>query len=126
MNIQTATNGMMDARMQLRTQRGVTDPSFMSEQMQRLCQYTGAIEEHLADLEEELEVMEMAKFNWYRREENKSVNQAETLAKQDMGVIKGQIAKLKRYVNSSWSIIGVAQSRWNHLKSEYQQGGKVM
>jgi outer membrane protein TolC len=105
---------MMDARSALRSQKGVTDPSFISEQMQRLAQYVGAVEEHLADLEERVEVEEMTVFSGHRAD-GKSVNQAEILAKQEIGALKGQIAKLKRYVNSSWAIIGVAQSRVNHL-----------
>lgn len=115
MNLEDATKGMMDARTQLRSTRGVNDPFFISEQMQRLTQYTGAVEEHLAELEEELEVEEMTRFIHYTKTEGKSVNQSEILAKQEVGSHKGEIAKLKRYVNSSWSIIGVAQSRWNHL-----------
>lgn len=114
MEIEVATKGMMDARAAFRSQRGVSDPFFISEQMQRLTQYTGAVEEYLADLEEELEVEEMERFMHYCRE-GKSINQAEILAKQEVGSHKGEIAKLKRYVNSSWAIIGVAQSRWNHL-----------
>ena len=114
MDLQTATKGMMDARAALRTKDGVNNPSFISEQMQRLAQYTGSVEEHLAELEERIEVEEMNVFNGHRAD-GKSVNQAELLAKQEVGSLKGEIAKLKRYVNSSWSIIGVAQSRVNHL-----------
>ena len=116
MDLQEATKGMMDARAQLRSKRGVTDPFFISEQMQRLAQYTGAVEEHLAEKEEELEVIEMQKFKAYCKE--KSVNQAEILTRYEVGSHKGEIAKLKRYVNSSWQIVGVAQSRFNHLGQE--------
>lgn len=122
MKIDDAVKGLLDARAKLRTKQGVTDPSFISEQMQRLTQYTGAVEENLAPLEEELEVKEMQRFLHYTKTEGKSVNQAEILAKQEVGSLKGEIAKLKRLVNSSWSIIGVAQSRWNHLNAEYKQG----
>jgi hypothetical protein len=122
MELTVAVKGMMEARNQLRSKQGVTSPSFISEQMQRLTQYTGAVEEHLAELEEQLEVDEMEKFLHYTRTEGKSVNQSEILAKQEVGSLKGEIAKLKRYVNSSWSIIGVAQSRFNHLNMEYKQG----
>lgn len=115
----------MKTRAALRSRQGVSDPGFISEQMQRLAQYTGAIEEYLAEREENLEVEEMTKFIHYTKVEGKSVNQSEILAKQEVGSLKGEIAKLKRYVNSSWSIIGVAQSRWNHLNSEYKQGGRV-
>lgn len=125
MDLQVAVKGMMEARAQLRSKKGVSDPTFISEQMQRLAQYTGAVEEHLADLEEQLEVVEMKKFINYTKEQGKSVNQAEILAKQEVGSLKGEIAKLKRYVSSSWQIVGVSQSRWNHLSAEYKQGGRT-
>lgn len=118
MDLEIATKGMMDARSELRSERGVTDPFFISEQMQRLAQYTGAVEEHLAELEEQLEVLESRKFLNYTKEQGRSVNQAEILAKQEVGSHKGKIAKLKRYVNSSWQIVGVSQSRFNHLSAE--------
>lgn len=118
MDLDTAVKGMMEARAQLRSKRGVTDPFFISEQMQRLAQYTGAIEEILAEREEALEVDEMTQFLHYTKTEGKSVNQAEILAKQEVGQLKGEIARLKRYVNSSWNIIGVSQSRFNHLQRE--------
>lgn len=118
MELETAVDGMMKTRAALRTKQGVSDPGFISEQMQRLAQYTGAVEEHLADFEEELEVEEMKRFIHYTKTEGKSVNQAEILAKQEVGEIKGRIAKLKRYVGGSWQIVGVAQSRFNHLQKQ--------
>lgn len=118
MYLEEATKGMMKTREALRSKQGVNDPFFISEQMQRLAQYTGAIEEHLAEREEALEIEEMTKFLHYTKTEGKSVNQAEILAKQEVGKLKGEIARLKRYVNSSWNIIGVSQSRFNHLKQE--------
>jgi outer membrane protein TolC len=114
MNLETAVRLMIDARAKLRTKDGISDPSYISQEMMRLAQATGAVEEHLADLEERLEVEEMTVFNGHRAD-GKSINQAEVLAKQEIGALKGQITKLKRYVNSSWAIIGVAQSRVNHL-----------
>lgn len=114
MKLEVAVKGMMNARDKLRTRQGVTDPVFISEQMQRLTQYTGAVEEHLAELEEEIELQLMNKFNKYLSDE-KSINQAEILARFEVGAVKGEIAKLKRYVNSSWQIVSVAQSRHNHL-----------
>lgn len=106
----------MNARQALRSQKGVEDANFISQQMQRLAQYAGAVEEHLAVFEEELELEEMKVFKLHTKD--KSVNQAEILVKMETGKSKGQIAKLKRYVNSSWQIVGVAQSRWNHLTKQ--------
>ncbi len=121
MDLEVAITGMLDARNQLRNKRGVSDGTFISEQMMRLTQYTGAVEEHLAVFEEELEVAEMKEFD-SQLTQGKSVNMSETLAKQKVGSLKGKIAYLKRLVNSSWSIIGVAQSRFNHLNAEYKTG----
>ena len=116
MKLEDAVNGMMHSRAQLRSPQGVQDPYFISEQMQRLAQYTGAVEEHLAALEEEIELVEHESF--IKHSETRSVNQAEKLAKDEVSALKGSIAKLKRYVNSSWQIIGVAQSRFNHIQKE--------
>lgn len=118
MTLEVAVKGMMATRKALRSKQGVVDPIYISENMQRLAQYTGAVEEHLAGLEEQLEVVESRKFINYTKDQGKSVNQAEILAKQEVGSLKGEIARLKRYVNSSWQIVGVAQSRWNHLSKE--------
>jgi hypothetical protein len=113
MNLDDAVVGMMDAREKLRSRQGVTDPYFISEQMQRLAQYTGAVEEHLAQYEEDLELEEHRAFK--KHSAYLSVNQAEKLAKDEVSELKGKIAKFKRYVNSSWALIGVAQSRFNHI-----------
>jgi len=114
MDLEAAVSGMLDARSELRSKRGVEDALFISEQMQRLAQYTGAVEEHLAVLEEEIEVVEHTAF--VKHCETRSINQSEILAKDEVSSHKGKIAKLKRYVNSSWAIIGVAQSRFNHIQ----------
>lgn len=121
MELDVAITGLLDARNKLRGTRGVSDPTFISEQMMRLTQYTGAVEEHLALFEEELEIAEMREFD-NQLTQGKSVNMSETLAKQKVGSQKGKIAYLKRLVNSSWSIIGVSQSRFNHLNTERGMG----
>lgn len=117
MELDEAIKGMLTTREFLRSKPGIDDALFISEQMQRLTQYTGAVEEHLAQFEEALETDETALFNGYLKQ-GKSVNAAETLTKQEVGPSKGNIAKLKRYVDSSWKIIGVSQSRWNHLNKQ--------
>lgn len=115
MDLDQAVDGMMKTRAALRSDKGVNDPAFISEQMQRLTQYTGAVEEHLGALEEKLEVTEMQHFVLYTKEEGRSVPQSYTLAKKDVSELRGQIQKLKRYTSGSWQIVSVAQSRFNHL-----------
>lgn len=117
MELEDAVKGMMAARNALRSKPGIQNPGFISEQMQRLAQYTGAVEEHLAQLEEDFEREEEAKFQGHLGQGD-SVNKAETLTKMEIGNLKGEIAKLKRYVNSSWQIVGVAQSRFNHMQKQ--------
>jgi hypothetical protein len=114
MDLQQSVTLMLDARAKLRTREGIESPSYISREMMRLAQATGAVEEHLAELEERIEIDEMNIFNGWLAD-GKSINQAEMLSKQEVGALKGQVAKLKRYVNSSWAIIGTAQSRFNHL-----------
>lgn len=116
MELTDAITGMMNARKCLRSKQGVQDPLYISEQMQRLAQYTGAVEEHLAGLEEAIEITMTKKFIMYAKED--SVNKAEKLARFETGETKGQIAKLRRYVHSSWSLVSTAQSRWNHLQKD--------
>lgn len=117
MDLDTAVKGMLRSREFLRSAKGLSDAMYISEQMQRLAQYTAAVEEHLASYEEQFETEEASKFKDYMSE-GKSANQAEILAKKDSAELKGQIAKLKRYTASSWQIVGVAQSRFNHLQKE--------
>jgi hypothetical protein len=124
MNLETAVKGLLQVRNDLRSRRGVVDPLFISENMQRLAQYTSAVEEHLGKLEEELEVLEMNKFLAYTKQ-GKSVNMSETLVKQEVGSHKGQIANLSRLVKSSWALISTSQSRINHLSTEQRMGGKI-
>lgn len=118
MELDKALDGMMKTRAALRSPQGVRDPNFISENMQRLAQYTGAVEEHLGALEEQIEVTEMQHFVLYNTEEKRSVSQAYTLAKKDVSELRGQIQKLKRYCSGSWQIVSVAQSRFNHLTKQ--------
>jgi hypothetical protein len=124
-DIDKAIDGMLKTRAALRSKRGITDPQFISENMQRLAQYTGAIEEHMGEIEEKLEVDEGSRFTHYTKTEGRSVNQSEILAKQEVSETKGQIAKLKRFVNSSWQIVDVARSRFNHLTIEKRENGHI-
>lgn len=117
MNLDESIKGLLKTREALRSKQGITDPNFISEQMQRLTQYVGAVEEHLADYEKQLED-EMHHLFINHTKGGSSVSQSETLARFHTKQLKGEVEKLNRYVKSSWSIIGVAQSRVNHLTKE--------
>lgn len=118
MLLATAVKGMMEARNALQQKpEGISMPTFISEQIQTLAQYTGAIEEILAEDEAKLVKDEAAKFKAYMAS-GKSANMAANLLKHDFTDERAEIVKLTRLANSSWKIIGVAQSRIKHLIAE--------
>lgn len=117
MLLATALKGMQEARNSLQQKEGVSNPSYISEHTQRLAQYTGAVEEVLAEDEADLVKKESDKFKAYM-DEKKSANMASNLLKYDFTEERAQIIKLTRLCNSSWKIISVAQSRVKHLIAE--------
>lgn len=117
MLLTTAVKGMMDARTSLQKKEAVSLPTFISEQIQILAQYTGAVEEVLAEDEASLVRKESNQFKTYM-EEKKSANMAANLLKYDFIEERAEIVKLTRLCNSSWKIIGVCQSRIKHLIAE--------
>lgn len=118
MELDKALQGMFDAEEKLRSKQGVNNPVFMSEQMMRLSQYTGAVEEKLAEYEKDYEVNLSIKLKQYMLTEGMKPTPSEARAKMDLGEIKGQIAYLTRLVSSAWKQVGVIQSRINHLARE--------
>lgn len=117
MLVSTAINGMLEIRSALRDTGGVSNPAFISEQIQKLAQYTGVAEEHLAEQESALVKLEAQKFQEYI-DSGKSVNMTTGLMKYAFSDERADITKLSRLANSSWKIIGVAQSRIKHLIAE--------
>ncbi len=124
MDVDESVKYLLRVRNDLRSTRGVTDPIFISENMQRLAQYTGRVEEILAELEEDQDELENKAFHAHLSQ-GKSVNMAETLAKKEVGNHRGKIARLSRLVKSSWALIGTAQSRRKHLETDFKLGGKI-
>jgi hypothetical protein len=117
MLLATAVKGMLETRNALESKEGVSLPVFISENIQRLAQYTAAIEEILADDEAELVIKEADKFAEYLAA-GKSVNMANNLLKYEFKEERAEITRLTRYANSSWKLIGVGQSRIKHLIAE--------
>jgi len=113
----TALTGMLEARNSLQKTEAISNPTYISEQTQTLAQYTGAVEEVLAEDEADLIMKESKRFKTYM-EEKKSANMATNLLKYDFTEEKAEIVKLTRLCNSSWKIISVAQSRVKHLIAE--------
>lgn len=120
MDLDKAIKGMLDAEDKLRTAKGIVDPSTLSEQMMRLSQYLGAVEEHLADYEKKYEMSLAQKLHNLMIVQGMKPTPAEARAKMELGEVKGQIAYLSRLVTSGWRQVGVIQSRINHLIRESQ------
>lgn len=117
MLLATSLKGMLEARESLQKSEGISLPSYISEQTQRLAQYTGAVEEVLAEDEAELVRKTSKKFKEYM-DSGKSANMAGELIKYDFTEERAEIVKLTRLTGSSWKIISVSQSRVKHLIAE--------
>lgn len=117
MLLATALKGMSEARDALQKQEGISLPSYISEQTQRLAQYTGAVEEILAENEAELVRKTSKQFKSYM-DGGKSANMAGELLKYDFVEERAEVVQLTRLCNSSWKIISVSQSRVKHLIAE--------
>jgi hypothetical protein len=124
MNLETAIKGMLDAQDRLRTVRGTSDPDEISEQMQRLSQYTGAVELHLASFERDYEIRLGKQLGEYLAG-GSSASAAESRLRVELAKEKGELKYLTRIVGSAWRQVGVAQSRHNHLTREKSLGGKT-
>lgn len=107
----------MEARDALQKPEGISLPSYISEHTQRLAQYTGALEEILAEGEADLVKKTAAKFKSYM-DDGKSANMSGELLKYDFVEERAEVVKLTRLCNSSWKIISVSQSRVKHLIAE--------
>lgn len=116
--IETAIEGMMDAQEKLRSDQGINSPVYMSKMMMRLAQYTGAVEEYLAQYEKDYEIKQSQLLKRFLVTEGASATQAEKRVKIELGELKGQITYLSRIVSSAWKQVSTIQSRWNHLQKE--------
>lgn len=112
-----ALKGMSDAQDKLRTATAIVSPTVMSEQMYRLSQYVGSVDEHLAEFEREYETRLSANI-LKKIKEGMKVSPAETQAKMELSELRGQIAFLSRLSSSAWKQVSIIQSRINHLREE--------
>jgi hypothetical protein len=118
MTLDIATKGMLSTEEKLRSQEGMLNPVFISLQMMALSQFTGAVEEHLAEYEKDLEINYAIQLKKYLLEAKMKVTESERMVDIDLAETKGQVKYLSRLVNSAWKQVGVAQSRINHLNKE--------
>lgn len=117
MNTETIIQGLLDARESLRDSRGISSPTYISENMQVLAQHLSIAEERLAEMEAALEIVEAEIFKGHLRE-GKSVNAALTNMRYQVADRKAQIIRMNRLVSSSWKLISASQSRMKHLVAE--------
>lgn len=119
LELSSALNGMASAQERLRTATAIISPTIMSEQMMRLSQYAGAVDEHLAEFEKEYEIMLSASI-LKKIKDGMKVSPAEVQSKMELSEIRGQIAFLSRLSSSAWKQVSIVQSRINHLVRESQ------
>lgn len=118
MELTVAIQGMESAKASLRSKQGIEVPVFMSEHMDRLAVYTNAVEDHLADLEQTLELEESKAYR--EAIKSNSASASEKIAKDAVAEYKAQIKMLSRKVSSAWKLIDEKRSRFNHLTKEAQ------
>lgn len=117
MDLATAIAGVLQERSALQQEEGISNPSYISEHMQRLVQFNSVLEEKLGEEESKLEKEEARLFKEYRKK-GMSVNAAQTQIKYDIAADKAEITRLTRLCNSSYRFISTSQSRVKHLVEE--------
>lgn len=124
MNLEQALRIMLETQGNFATKRGVSDPDYISQQMQILANATALVETHLASFERDYEVTLGRKLGEYIAG-GSSASAAETRVRSELATEKGQIKYLTRLVKSAWSQVGVSQSRHNHLTREFRMGATI-
>lgn len=117
LDIATALGGVLEERNALQQPEGVFSPTYISEHMQRLAQYTSSLEENLAEIEKDVELKEAKLFKQYR-DKNMSVHAAQVQIKYDVAEDKAEVTRISRLCSTSWRLIGASQSRMKHLLAE--------
>ncbi len=117
MTLETALEGMADAKARLSRRQAVQSLPIMSEHMQRLATYAVAVEEHLGELEYKQEYHEAHSYVTFK-EGGMSPTAAEREARYATAELKAEIKRLTRQVKSAWALIDVIRSRYNHLREE--------
>lgn len=134
--LEQALLGIADAEQHLASREAIVSPSIISQQMYRLGQYTSALEKILGDCEAEYEKKWATQYSMYTepytvvdkngkesKAKSMSATAAENRANIDCAADKGNLKRLKRYVDSSWKNQTGAMARINHLIAEHKSGG---
>ena len=125
MDLETSLKTLFTAQDNLRTPRGVNDPDYISQNMQRLAIASGAVEQHLAEYERDYELELGRLLGQYLVTEGVPVTAADRRVKIELAKQKAEITYLSRIVSSAWKLTSIAQSRHNHLTKEFKMGGTV-
>lgn len=123
MKLEDALKGMFHVQNEIRTPRAMSDPLVLSKQMMRLSQYAGAVDERLAEYQQDYE-LQLARAMQYLIGGGMKPTPAEASAKMELAEVKSQIVYLDKVTQSAWRQVGVIQSRINHLSKERAIDGK--
>lgn len=118
MELADALEKMLAVEASLREPGMASNPVGLSVRMIKLSQYTGAVEEKLAEYEKDLEIGYAVKLKQYLLDEKMKVTEAQRMVEMEIAETKGQVKYLTRLTSSAWKQIGTVQSRINHLNKE--------
>ncbi len=113
-----ATKGMLDCMDNLRTLKAKDQPTYLSEQIYRLGQYTAAVEYHLGETEQWYEESEAELLREAIHDKGLSASMAEKEVKMNLGNVEGQIKYLTRVTKAAWALHMGGISRVKHLNDE--------
>lgn len=117
MKLEEALKAMFAVENSLLEKGMIYDPVGLSIRMTKLSQYASAVEERLAEHEQDFEIKEAICLG-EKLKAKIPITRAVRECEIEMAEHKGQIKYLTRIVSSAWKQIGVVQSRINHLSRE--------
>lgn len=123
--LEQAINTMLESQDRLRTKAGVTNPAYISQEMQVLAQATAAVEVYLAEFERDYEIEMGRKLHQYLVTEGSNATNADKRVRIDLAEKKANITYLTRIVSSAWKQVSTSQSRWNHLNQDMKLGKTI-
>ena len=115
MGLDEALEKLFKVQNSLQEPRFTENPGLMSQAMMRMSVFATAIEEKLAEYEQDYKIKEAQTYKKTLLDEKLSATAAEKHIKIELGVEKAKITYLTRIVSAAWDEIGVLQSRINHI-----------
>lgn len=121
MDIQTVVKEVIAIYADMHNPENLANPSFLSDQMEKLSHYLSLLDVHLAGYERQLEQDIAVKLKKYMVNDKQKVTAAEKLVRIETADLKSKVIYLSRIVASGWKQVGVLQSRINHLTAEWNK-----